>query len=378
MGKVTVRGEAARLEAINIVKNGGTLEDAAKATGFGANYVRQLCNSRGIEWKNHTRQSRLNEIVRLANEGYTAKEIAEELAVSYTLVSARLREAGVKAAKKIKRPFKLDHEAIRVYYSEGHTARETAAHFGSSKDYVRQICKGIRFGNQYTNGLFDREGNAIKHINERTPWFEYAGNYTGTDGYVDLKCKTCGTIARKSFQTVRAGSARCDECVRIKAQGREEAKKARKEELKYQRYFRLSNLQAEQLSMQTCVGCGQLFVPARRGLKYCSAECSTRTNNSIGKDKRLKRMANVLVDKDIDLKRLYKRDKGKCAICGDTCDWDDFIVKDDVFIAGNNYPSIDHIVPLSKGGLHAWDNVQLAHRFCNSKKGKRVSPPGRT
>lgn len=24
--------------------------------------------------------------------------------------------------------------------------------------------------------------------------------------------------------------------------------------------------------------------------------------------------------------------------------------------------------PLSKGGLHAWDNVRLAHRICNTKK----------
>lgn len=376
MGKVTVRGEAARLEAINIVKNGGTLEDAAKATGFGADYVRQLCNSRGIEWKNHTRQSRFNEIVRLANEGHTAKEIAEELAVSYTLVSARLREAGVKAVKKIKRPFKLDHEAVRIYYSEGHTARETAAHFGASKDYVRQICKGIRAGNQYTDGQFDREANAIRYIEERTPWFEYAGDFTGLDGYVNLKCKKCGAIIRKSFVTVKHGCAECTECKKAEAQQKAEQKEAQKRkqeaEADYRRWFRLSNLKTEQISMQTCEACGELFVPTRRGVMTCSDTCQRRRNNTLSKDKRLRRIAGALVDKDIDLQKLYERDKGVCALCGMICDWEDYEERGNTFIAGNTYPSIDHIIPLSRGGKHAWDNVQLACRLCNSKKWANV------
>ena len=31
--------------------------------------------------------------------------------------------------------------------------------------------------------------------------------------------------------------------------------------------------------------------------------------------------------------------------------------------------SIDHIIPISAGGLHVWDNVQLAHYSCNMKRG---------
>ena len=34
--------------------------------------------------------------------------------------------------------------------------------------------------------------------------------------------------------------------------------------------------------------------------------------------------------------------------------------------------SLDHIVPLSKGGSHTYDNVQLAHAGCNSRKGNRA------
>ena len=32
-------------------------------------------------------------------------------------------------------------------------------------------------------------------------------------------------------------------------------------------------------------------------------------------------------------------------------------------------PSIDHLIPVSDGGAHTWDNVALAHRTCNSTRG---------
>lgn len=73
-------------------------------------------------------------------------------------------------------------------------------------------------------------------------------------------------------------------------------------------------------------------------------------------------------DKDITLEKLYNRDGGTCALCGGLCDYEDYILKGETFIAGNYYPSIDHIIPLSRGGSHTWENVQLSHRQCNSKK----------
>ena len=36
------------------------------------------------------------------------------------------------------------------------------------------------------------------------------------------------------------------------------------------------------------------------------------------------------------------------------------------------YPTIDHIIPLSKGGTHTWNNVQLAHMCCNAGKCDKV------
>lgn len=69
-----------------------------------------------------------------------------------------------------------------------------------------------------------------------------------------------------------------------------------------------------------------------------------------------------------------ERDNGVCWLCGKTCDWSNYEIVDGTFIAGNQYPSIDHVIPLAKGGTHTWDNVKLAHRICNSIKSDKLSP----
>jgi 5-methylcytosine-specific restriction endonuclease McrA len=33
--------------------------------------------------------------------------------------------------------------------------------------------------------------------------------------------------------------------------------------------------------------------------------------------------------------------------------------------------TIDHIVPIAKGGKHVRENLQLAHKLCNQRKGAR-------
>lgn len=279
-------------------------------------------------------------------------------------------------------------EAMKAYKAEGHTMAEVADKFGYTKEYVQRICKGIApqqsqpevYRNQYTNGTFNREANAIRYINERTPNFEYAGNFTGIDGYVDLKCKRCGTIVRKSFVSVKHGSATCAECARRKREADKELKRIHRERKRYAERLERERdkwrmMTPIQMSLTPCPCCGDYFVPLNSNQIYCSVECANRINNARSKDKRIKRMMHVIVDKNITLERLYKRDNGKCYICGCTCNWNDCYTREDgTFIANNNYPSIDHVVPLHKGGEHSWNNVKLACRGCNSVKRDAIIP----
>lgn len=60
----------------------------------------------------------------------------------------------------------------------------------------------------------------------------------------------------------------------------------------------------------------------------------------------------------VDLGELYLRDGGLCHICCllvDERDW-----------------HLEHVVPLSKGGLHVWGNVAVSHPACNLRKGVQL------
>lgn len=76
-----------------------------------------------------------------------------------------------------------------------------------------------------------------------------------------------------------------------------------------------------------------------------------------------------MFDTNITLKKVYDKFDGVCQLCGEKTDWEDVINGH----IRKNYPTVDHVVPLSKGGTHTWDNVQLAHMACNSKKHDKLN-----
>lgn len=61
---------------------------------------------------------------------------------------------------------------------------------------------------------------------------------------------------------------------------------------------------------------------------------------------------------------VYLRDKYTCYMCGVKC------------IKSKEYridmATIDHVIPLSKGGGHTWDNVRTACMRCNTRKGTNL------
>lgn len=120
-----------------------------------------------------------------------------------------------------------------------------------------------------------------------------------------------------------------------------------------------------------CRECGKHYTDNIRNSAGCSDRCKRRYKNRVDEINRRNRLRkNGKIDWDISVERLIKRDKGICHICNNKVDKNDYTIDDNhYFIAGNNYPSIDHVIPVSKGGTHTWDNVKLAHRICNTEKG---------
>jgi 5-methylcytosine-specific restriction endonuclease McrA len=75
-------------------------------------------------------------------------------------------------------------------------------------------------------------------------------------------------------------------------------------------------------------------------------------------------------------KRKHKIRKGDLIIKEDVFDFFNWtcIVCDEEIDKTLEYPdkmsaTLEHIVPLSKGGTHTWDNVAPSHLLCNGRKG---------
>lgn len=128
-----------------------------------------------------------------------------------------------------------------------------------------------------------------------------------------------------------------------------------------------------------CKNCGKEL--DNKFKDYCSSECQKEYNsrkpriknknekNGIGLCRKIRRARlklNGPIDKSITLDKLINRDKGICHICGQK-------VSKNTSPQSAEYPSIDHLIPVSKGGTHTWNNIKLAHRGCNTFKSNNLS-----
>lgn len=77
------------------------------------------------------------------------------------------------------------------------------------------------------------------------------------------------------------------------------------------------------------------------------------------------RFRNAYVE-TVSRAKVYERDGGICGLCGEKIELR--------FKAPHPQSlSLDHIIPLTKGGAHTYENAQVAHYGCNSRKGNRIS-----
>lgn len=220
-------------------------------------------------------------------------------------------------------------------------------------------------------------------------------------------CKACGS----EFTTVYGHEQKyCSrECFRISRR-----KKERKENPRSPR------------SLKVCEWCGREFESLNSSQKYCSKECSyeggkrrqrerwkqaykpkiiickecgtefltecgdthsvfccqscadkysrrlehkSKRHKKYMKEKKRQRKQQISDGfvEEVSYEDVYRRDFGICKICG-------LPVIKDKRRDPNWSGSIDHIVPVSKGGKHSISNCQLAHRVCNSIKCQEADP----
>lgn len=107
-----------------------------------------------------------------------------------------------------------------------------------------------------------------------------------------------------------------------------------------------------------CLACDATGV-ARSWNWYC-AGCRAERNRAINRKKNTKRRA--VVPGDYTLADIGSRDGWRCHLCGRSVNR----LKSGNLPTG---PTIDHLIPISQGGADTRENVALAHRRCNTRRG---------
>lgn len=216
------------------------------------------------------------------------------------------------------------------------------------------------------------KGIAIKKFNDRNKGrYFYVSGYEHYESDFYVRCVACDSIVHIGKGMIRRVAKECPVCLRIvrEKQAYENAIRITK-----RKRIALEKMRAKENIRYTyvCAQCGEGFVSARRGVRYCSVMCRKRVGYKKKEITRRMRISkNGKTHWDISIDKLIKKDRGVCHICGDRVDKNDYKHISGAYIAGLRHPSIDHIMPLSKGGTHTWDNVKLAHMGCNALKNDR-------
>ncbi len=210
---------------------------------------------------------------------------------------------------------------------------------------------------------------------------------------VNIECQNCGEIFSRvpkywNYECPECGESATRRKEREEEQARiEEERKRLQQEKEERERLEIQRIYNKQFEKQICKECGKEFTLFEyrklvgshhvEHTVYCSQECRANWNrkkrreNNKTRGKHLKRARKYKCEYEsgITIKKVVARDGLTCAICGEPCNFNDKTYGNG---SGPYYPSIDHVIPLSKGGGHTWNNVQIAHIICNALKNDKV------
>ena len=342
-----------------------------------AKYCSKVCANHSRFKRNHDQivkdtEEQRRRVLDLYQQGLNDGEIADAIGLSKSKIQKLRRGLNLpkQLTKKQRQVFELREQ--------GKCGYEIASEMGIDPRQVSALARKV--GRPYTQEDINRsislaavaqcKNDEEAFFAEHHPDWEYIDGRHSSDGIMKIRHRQCGTVVDKSAISIRkARTLICPTCAEENRQERERQREEQKKQLQQERIERFweQDFKQSSFTFKKCGECGLFFIGRK---KYCSEECRRKSLNR-KQYKRIKK--EVLIDKDITLKKLFRRDRGVCWICGEQCDYNDYR-KDEKgnFISGKTYPSIDHVYPLSKGGVHSWDNVRLAHHYCNTIKNDKV------
>ena len=190
---------------------------------------------------------------------------------------------------------------------------------------------------------------------------EFAKNRDRTK-YCSLKCSIAYSHLRGQAQPIPWGE--CSECRRAFIKSRSDKGVCSYECAKARMRRRDLAHRVPRPSELQCPRCERWFpVKTHRGGKTYCDPCVAIAVREAAKGSRRRRLAAMkgLPVEKFSSREIYERDGWTCGICGEA-------IPQDAQWPHRLSPSVDHIIPISKGGAHTRANVQATHLTCNCSK----------
>lgn len=217
-----------------------------------------------------------------------------------------------------------------------------------SKTRPRRLCDACRAERKAKTAIKAKWGKVVGVRCSCGIWFNRCAASTETT------CSPCrgGPPRKHGIKNTYGRGCRCAECVAF-----------HEEELEQRRIAGLVPKEKPRTEQKKCLGCDEMFT-AKRGTSYCSGECrgwERGVSRSPGRNHKARARYYEADYEPVDRRKVFRDSGWTCGICDEPVD--SSLKSPDPHSA-----SLDHIIPMSRGGAHLYGNVQCAHLNCNIRK----------
>ena len=227
--------------------------------------------------------------------------------------------------------------------------------------YCRHKAKRVRYSHTLVDRVCPTCGNTYQ-TSELSLRMEQK-NYCSDDCKPVLERKVYECECTRCHGIFMAGTSKVRYCVECRVEIDRE--RGRRDWRKY--YSRPT------YAKRICVHCSKEFVPEHGAQIYHSKQCaenaSKATENykkrrSESTQRRNDRSRKPLGSDKVYRAKIFARDGWRCQLCGKK-------VNKELKWPHPLSATLDHILPLARGGHHVPENCQLAHFICNSRRSDR-------
>ena len=120
------------------------------------------------------------------------------------------------------------------------------------------------------------------------------------------------------------------------------------------------------ITIKKCLDCNALMVCKRENYMRCRPCAYLKNIERANQREHEVRIPNRKSGDKITRKELYIKDGGRCYICHQMT-----ILHNKGKKRNKRLATIDHVIPVSRGGTHTWGNVRNCCWQCNMRKGSK-------